>query len=359
MALKTADVISAIEDLQAENTKTFEIPDTFFDKVVTGQNMEKMEGSHIEFVITPTGPGQITSHPNGPEILRGGLRENSVRANEFLGMASYVYDIDEKQIRRMGGKNDLVKLLKQYPDNGMIEFKQALIRQFYMGTEDQMDTFVTLNGQQSYNPEGNVSRQGIFEALAPAAQSGVVHGLAKNSVRGWNHQYQHIGSFRTEGVAKLRQAFYEAEMSGVNPDSKGITDMVCDQQTFFNYVQWAQDRVIANDTPKGDGSPYEALKGMPFLGTSARLIPSPFIDLSQFSGLFAEGVIYGLDPATWNFFTADGDHDGLALEEGWFGHERPFRMPDQRVIRCMYLLAFNAYCTDLRKNFLVTGGANP
>lgn len=357
MALKTADVISAVRDLQAENTETFKIDDPFFSKVIEKKNMERMEGPYVAFVITPHGPGRATGHPNGTELYRGGLREGSVQANEFLGMASYVYDIPTKMLLRLGGTKDMVKLLEDYPDNAHTDFKQRLIRQFYLGNESEMDGFVTLNGQQTYNPEGNTSRTGLFEALAPLSQTTTVHGVTKNSVNKWHNQWGDISSFRTEGVTVIRETRQKAQMTLKDPQSKGIRTLVCDQQTFFNYVKWSQDRVVANDTPKGDGTASEAFEGMPFAGSAARIYPSEYIDLSAFTGAWANGVLYGLDEATWRFFTAVGEHRGMKLEEGWFRAKDPIEMPDQPVIRCIEQLYFNAYCKNLAKNMLITGGA--
>lgn len=357
MALRAVETISAVKDLQEENTKTFEIDDPFFYDVIEKKNLERMDGPYISFVVTPTGPGNPTSHPNSTELFRGGLRESSAEATEYLGMGSYTYDIPMKHLLRMGGTKDMVKLLERYPDNAMIDFKQRLIRQFYMGNEDEMETFFTLNGQQNYNPEGNTSRPGLFEANAPADQTATVFGLTKNSVNKWHHQYEDISSFRTQGVQKIRQGIHKAQMTLKDHRSKGIKQLVCDQETFFNYVQWAQDRVIANDTPKGDGSVAEAFQGMPFMGSAARIIPSEFIDLTQFTGAAANGVLYGLDPATWTFFTATGEHDGLKLDEGWFRAKDPYEMQDQPVIRSVYFLYFNAYCSNIAKNLFVTGGA--
>lgn len=359
MALAVQDARSAVRDLQAENTKTFEIPDPFFADVIERKNMEQMEGPYMAWVVTPTGPGRATSHPNSTEPYRGGLRESSVEANEFLGMASYVYDIPLKMLLRLNGKRDLVKLLEDYPDNAMVSFKQKLIRQFYMGNEPDMETFVTLNGQQTYNPEGNTSRSGLFETNAPENQTATVHGLTKNSVNKWHHQYQYVPTFRTQGVKKIRRGIHLAQMTMKDPNSKGIRQVVTDSESFFNYIDWAQDRVIANDKPAADGTLAEAYDGMPFMGTHARIYPSEFIDLTQFTGDAADGVGYGLDPGTWRFFTASGKHNGHSLPTGWFDSIDPYEMPDSPTLRSLYRLYFNAYCKNLAKNFFFTGTAQP
>lgn len=357
MALSQADAVSALDDLMAENTKTFEVPHYFFEAVIDNASMEKLQGPRATFVVTPTGPGNATSHKGGSETFNGGRRENSVKASAFLGQSSYTVDIPDKEIRRLGGKQDLVKLLKQYPENGDIDFKQKLVRQVFSGNEAEMDAHFTMNSQQSYDPEGLGARTGLFEAAAPTAQTGTVFGLAKNSVKRWHHQYERIGSFAVDGVSKLRRAHYAAQAALKDKRAKGIKFWAVDALTFYNYVDWMDDRVVVNDKPKTDSSIDDVAPGLSLMGTGSRIYLENGIDLDAFTGDMADGVAYGLDPGTWVFFTAEGEHAGEKLVEGWFGHRKPYWMPDQPVLRCVSMLTFNMYCFNIAKNALVTGGA--
>lgn len=358
MAISRTAVISALEDLATENTKTFDLSHPFFDRIIDGGNLEKIEGNYQTFVVTPDGPGTGQVLRRGDELLVGGFRENSQKGSEFLGQAAYSFDVADKEIRRLGGKMDLVKLLAEKPELAIMDFKEQLARWFLQGTNGY-DVFVTLNGEQTYDPEGLGSRFGVFEAAAKNSQSQLTHGIAKNTVKNWHHQYGHIGSFRSEGTQVMRSVFYAAMQQGASLSGSGITDIYCDQETFENYIKFMDDRVIANDKPQPDRTPKNPRTGVKFLETGATIYPEPYIDLSEMTGsATSEGVAYFLDPSTWRFFTAVGSYDGVNLNEGWFDKQGPQWVIDQLVYRTVYTVTMNGYCFDLRKNGFVTGGAN-
>lgn len=359
MAISQVAAISALEDLSTEITRTFTMSRPWFDDVIDGGNLEKLQGPYATFTITPHGPGYVQSHKQGDELLTGGAKEGSVKGTEYVGFASYTFDVSEKQIRQLGGKQDLVKLLADYPDNAITEFKELIAKAVIHGGVPGLDVFATFNGLKTYDPEGIGARTGLFEAAAPQSQTATVHGIQKNAVLNWHHQYGHIGSFASEGTSVMRQVIYTAHQQGASMEGSGIKQILADPQSFYNYVTTMDNRVIAMDRPQPDRNKSNPRVGLPFLETGANIHPEPYINIADMTGDMAEGVMYCLDPSGFRFFTQVGNYDGLALNEGWFDKKGPEWTLQQLVYRTVLTVTFNWYCYKLRQQALITGGANP
>jgi hypothetical protein len=89
----------------------------------------------------------------------------------------------------------------------------------------------------------------------------------------------------------------------------------------------------------------------------AVLYPEPQIDRSLFTTTEAtQGVIYGLCSETLKMFTQGS---GNKTTGGDFELRDVGRLPYQELFRTEYVLSMGAYSSDLRRNFTVTGTANP
>ena len=96
-------------------------------------------------------------------------------------------------------------------------------------------------------------------------------------------------------------------------------------------------------------------QGIPFLEADFFLEDS--IDLAQFTGAAADGVIYMLKTDSWHLYTLG--HDSGMETKGDFAVRGPIRIPEQDMWRYEYVLNMGMYCDQLRCNGAVTGGATP
>ena len=353
MAFSSDVLVTTTYELWGNFNETFSKWHPTFDALYKKGSKKTLQGNYLEFGLTPDGPGTLNPIITGSEILVGARKMNSVKGHEFAGTTIYVYDVPGKDLREANGKEDLIGLIKKYPESGLSEFQESVARQLVAGDVPLCNNFPTLNGDATYDPAGTGARQGIFEFAAKAAQTTTVHGVAKNSITGWHNQYEEITSFRTNGKMRMRQMKRTIEQEG--SQRKGADQIYADNGTYDQYLEILDDqvRITASNTRGGDRAPQNVREGVLVLG--AEMYADQYITAAAFSTASAvDGVAYFLNNESWNLFMQG--HNAGKETKGDFAHREVGRLPNQEMWRYEIVLAWGLFCDDLRRNGVVCGG---
>jgi hypothetical protein len=312
---------------------------------------------YTEFGLVPVSPESITTIQHGTETIKSGRRQGSVKGNSFATRVVYSYDVPAKDLADISSAEDLVGIIKKYPLRAKQGFVERLVKQFVMGGQAELPGVLTLNGDETYSPNG-ATRQGVFSFAAPAAQTSTVFGVQKNSIEGWYNQYRHVNGYMAQGRKQIRRAFHDCSEQGSNMFGK-VDIILADRISYDNYVDelegfLAQDRTQIAGDPGPDEEGFR--EGVPFfIGGKTRIYSEIHIKPDEFSTLNAQkGVMYGLNTSTWEMYTK-GDNEKTT--DGWFAHRKPHRADRQEVFIYESVLHFGMYCFDIRRNFVVTGTA--
>jgi len=353
-------LITALQELLPGYTETWTKFHPAFDKIVLRGNKSKGKHPYKEFGLVPEGPGTLNDVGTDPDrFLNGGRRQSSVLGNTYASTLIYVYDVPGQDLREANGEADVIGLIKKYPERALMDFYEIIARQLVMGDGAGAGSFPTFNGDATYNPKGLGARGGIFEFAAPGSQSNTVHGVTANSIANWHTQNRHITAMGSNGWKQMRGAYWDASQQGAGPDGN-VDNMFGDRDSFDNYCDELGDTVQFIDRGKakeGDPAPGSNLrKGVAF--HDAIFYPEPYIVRSNFSTTNAlAGAIYGMNSSTFNCYTMGTD--SKMETSGDFAARGPIRLPNQDMWRYEYILSMGLFCNNLRKNFSVTGGANP
>lgn len=361
MAFSPDILITALQELLPGYTETWTQFHPAFDLIVEKGSKSKLKNPYLEFGLTPEGPGTVNDVGSDPDkFLNGGRRQSSVRGNEYAATLLYVYDVPGQDLREASGEADLVRLIRDYPERALMDFKETIARQLVMGNGPGCSSVFTFNGDEVYNPKGLGARSGMFEFEASSTQSNTVHGVVSNSIVGWNTQYEHITAMGGDGLKKLRKAYWSAGVQGSQSTDGSPNLLIGDRDSFENYIDELTDFVQfvdVNQAAKGDPAPGRNIrKGVAF--QDAVFYPEPYIDIAGFGTPAAQaGVIYGINTSKLHLRTQGSD--SKMETDGDFAHRGPIRLPNQDMWRYEYVLSLLIHTTDLRKHFSVTGGANP
>ena len=357
MGISPDVLASALNELMPSYSELFVKWHPLLEKILEGGNMARdgaLKGPKREFAVVTGGPGTVTEIATGTEIIAGGRSQNAYRGNVIAPRLIYAFDVPGKDLAEANGAQDLARILQHYPELALADFHDRISNQLGSGNGNQVGGFATLNGQTTFTPQGE-TRQGFLQFLTPTAQAAgalSIHGLAQASVSGWFNQYQDISSFATNGRTQLRKAYYTASRQG---KTMGPVDlMIGDEASYLNYIEDLDDQVRVTKV-EGDKGPAQVRQGVKFLDADFYLDDS--IDVAQFTGVAADGVIYGIKSPTWHLFTLG--HDSQKETKGDFALRGPFRLPDQDMFRYELVLMMGLHTTQLRANFAVTGAATP
>ena len=240
-----------------------------------------------------------------------------------------------------------------------MDFHQRISKQLMNGNGTNVGGFLTFNGQTTYSPQGT-GRTGVFEFDAEASQNDEVFGLTKaagvGGTSGWFNGYRDISSMASDGISKLRQAYFGASRRG---KMSGPVDLLlADEVSYTNYIDLLDDRIIVEDSVKGEAGADDLKQGIKFL--AATMFLEEFLDPTDaavFSGAALDGVIYGLKTSTWHMYTLGSD--AKMETAGDFAIRGPLRRPDMDAHQFEYVLYMGMYCDMLSANFAVTGGRIP
>lgn len=355
MAFSPDVLVTALQELLPGASETFTKWHPLMANVLERKQKRTAQGPFIEFVLTPDGPGSLTTVLTGQETISGGRKQNSVRANTFAATMIYAWDVPGQDLREANGDMDLAGLIKDYPMRGLAEFHEIISRQLAMGDGPGAGAFPTLNGDATYNPKGLGARQGVLSFQAPELQTDVVFGVAKNSIVGWHNQHRHITSFATNGRYQARGLYYDCSQEVAK--TEGEIDLIfADRGTHDNMIEDLDDQVQILDksvADKGDRGNSSFRRGVPFL--NARLYSEVDIDPSGFTSTNANlGAAYFLHSAPW--FCYNMGH-GKMETKGDFALRGPIRHPTMDAWRYEYVLSAGMACKNLRCQGTLTGGA--
>jgi|TARA_R100001230_G_C5679191_1_gene185578 hypothetical protein len=347
-------LVTALQKLLPGYQETFTTYHPAFDAIVKNGQKMKLQQPYLEFGLVPSHPGSVTILNTGSEVIQGGRNQDATRANTMATTMIYAWDVPGEDLRRANGPADLLGLIKKYPERGLLGFQDLLGKQLVMGSVSEVGSFITFNGDVTYDPKGMGARQGIFSFQAASAQTDTVFGVAKNSVKGWHNKYAHINSFGSEGRKKLRNAFFECQKEGGSP--LGSPDLIfASPDTFENYIDDLDTQILIghNDMAKGDHARGDMRLGMPFLSATMyrehEIVPANFATTAAQSG-----VAYGINSKTWHLYTQGSDAN--METSGDFALRGPNRIPNQDAWRYEYVFCMGMYTDNLRCNFAVTGG---
>ncbi len=359
MAVSNDVLVTALQELLPGYTESWTLFHPAFDALVTKGNKRRVDHPFIEFVVLPEGPGSITSIINGDEHINGGRRQSSVKGSAYAATMVYAFDVPGEDLRMANGPADVAELIKKYPEAGLMDFQERIARQLVMGDGAQVGQFFTLNGDTTYNPKATGAQQGMLEFRAPSAQTGTTRfGIVSNSITNWHNQYAHTTSMGADGLKKMRAAYWDASQQGAGAEGP-VDIMLADRDSYDNIVDELTDFVQFvrrdADVKAGDPVPHRLREGIAMHG--AVLYPEPQMDRSLFGTAEAQqGVIYGLHSDCLKMFTQGS---GPKTTGGDFEMRDVGRLPYQELFRTEFVLSAGVYCTDLRRNFTVTGCANP
>ena len=355
MAISPDVLATALNELMPAYSELFVKWHPLLEKILLGGNMDRaaLKGPKREFAVVTDGPGTVTHVATGTEIIAGGRSQNAHRGDVVAPRLIYAFDVPGKDLAEANGEMDLARILQHYPELALADFHERISKQLGTGNGSGVGSFPTFNGNANFNPDGT-ARDGFFEFTAQASQTNIVHGLNPATVTGWTNQYEDITSFATNGRAQMRKAYFAASRQG---KTLGPVDlMVGDEQSYLNYIEDLDDQVRVVKV-EGDKSPALVRQGVKFLDADFYLDDSIDTSSSLFSSAAQDGVIYGLKTPTWNLFTMG--HDSSRETKGDFALRGPFRIPDQDIYRYELVLMMGLHTTQLRSNFVVTGGGTP
>lgn len=372
MAFGQDVLATALQDLKKGYEELFTLSHPILKAIVDRGDIEKykLQGPYREFTVLTGGPGDDIAIRFGPETLGTPRYNNALRGNESGARSIYVFGVPGKDFAEVGGSMDMGGIIKKYPDAAVADMRERFARQLARGAASagsdpagaNCNGFTTLNGSQSYNPQGT-SRTGIFQHVVPASQTGTVHGLplsaaASSPTPGWYHQYDHTTSFGLDGLKKLRTLATTAAQQGA--ELTGGTDLLLgDSASYQNYLEAESDKVIVLNAIDNPAARYIRREGVKF-GEFATFWWEPAIDITDTTAFSAavtqEGVIYGLCTADWEWFTV-GNNPKMASSGNW-EVQGPIQIPDQDMWQYRLIIYGNLNCQNLRRQFEMTGGAN-
>lgn len=332
-----------------------------------GFNRRKLKGPWVEFNVLAGDPGEVTPDRNGNAVLASGRKENLKRAKEYGARLVYHFNVPEKDLDECDNEHDFANLVENYGDPAMAGLMERINAQLTRGAStagtDELgggvETVVTFNGDQTYDPEDvGTNRQGIFQFAAPASQTHTVHNIAKRGaaggITGWYNQYDHISSFSAHGRKIMRRTRDRANRQGASL-SGGIDLLLGDDGSYQNYAESLDDQVqvavVEND--KGQGKVREGLK----FGTAA-FFADDHIDITDAvaftTAVARQGVIYGFCSEDWEMFTVGKRYSGKQP----FDVAKPIPLQDTPAFQYRISTYFNMFCKQLRRQMVITGGNN-
>tara|TARA_R100001082_G_scaffold104280_1_gene75504 strand:+ start:1481 stop:2563 length:1083 start_codon:yes stop_codon:yes gene_type:complete len=355
-----ADVLNFAQNkLIPEWTEQFYQHHPVLDKIILKGNIERntQGGPYLEFPVVTNGPGQVTRIDTGSEIYSSTRRTVGARGQIYCPRMIYSYIIPGKDLAEASGETAIARLIKVYPEAALMEFHEQIVKQLVTGagSSDNVDGFLTLNGDTTFNPQGS-SVNGILDFAAASAQNETVLGLAKEgatsgATTGWFNQYQQVSSFATNGRKQMRRVYWDASLQG---KSGGPCDlMIGDIASFNNYYDDLDDQVRYQarfDGEKGRG----VRQGLMF--QEAEFYVEPELDTSASTFTSRNGVIYFLKSDSWHIYT-QGEDSGMETR-GDFAMRGPTKVPGQDAWEWEIVLSMQMYCDRLNANGVVDGTAN-
>jgi len=373
----SADVLNfATQKLMPKWTEQFYQYHPVLDKVVTRGNIEKAHtgAPYLEFPVVTNGPGAVTRIETGSEVYSSTRRTIGTRGRLYCPRMIYSYIIPGKDLAEASGETAVARLLKVYPEAAIMEFHEMIVNQFVNGngSSDNVQGFVTLNGDTTYDTGSGLTETGVLGYQAFGSQTGTVFNLDKASVTGWSNQYRtcEATGFETEGLGRrmMREVYWETSLQG---KAGGPCDlMLGDIVSYNNYYDDLDEQVRFATSFKGEkGRPVR--QGLMFQEAEFFVEPQLDTSLTVFDtsesgsgststyhpreGGTSRGLIYFLKTDTWHLYT-QGENSGMETK-GDFATRGPTKVPGQDAWEWEIVMAMQLYCDRLHANGVVTGTA--
>ena len=360
MAISADVLASALQDLAPGYSETFMKWHPLFEKLIArgGIQTENLEGPYKQFTVVSQGPGSTTEIVYGSELVKGGRKQVASSGTAYAPRLIHAFDVPRKELDEANGAQDLAKILEKYPELAMGEFHEQIGAQLALGAgANNLGGFPTLNGGvgdvssgTTYNPGGIGARNGLLEQAAPASQAGVVHGLDKATVTGWENQYQAVPSAALEDLRRsMREVYYRCQRQG---KTRGKGDLIlADETSYHNYLD-DLDTYVQVASVTDEHTPADIRQGIKFMDATMWLEDHIDTTSSTLSGKpGADGLMYFLNSKTFHAYTLSHEGGG-----GYFKTSGPFRIPEQDLFRYEIILYMGLYCDQLRANGVLTGG---
>lgn len=364
-----ADVLaSTLQDLLPGHVDLYTKNHPLWDRIRKGGgfNRRKLKGPYMEFNVLTGGPGKLYSDRTGTTVLAATRKQNLRTGNEYGARLVYAFTVPEKDLEEADTPYDFANLVENYGEAGMAEIMEIMANQAARGSssagsdsEGGAAAFITLNGDQFYNPTAvGTQRSGVFQFAAPASQTATVHGVpmqaaATNPTTGWYHQYGNISSFLINGRKIMRTTVDTANQQGASLQG-GVDLLMGDDSSYQNYAENLDDQVIAQvvENDKGQGKVREGLKFR-----TAVFFPDPAIDITDTTAFTTSaaqnGVIYALCTDDWEMFTIGNKNGGKDL----FTVSPAQLIPGLTAFEYRISFYANMFCKNLRRQGAITGGA--
>ena len=332
----SADVLqSALQELMPSYSELFVKWHPVLERVLLKGNIDKnvLTGPYREFAVVSDGPGDVTQILTGSEIVNGGRNQNASRGNTYAPRMIYAFDVPGK---------DLARIIQHYPELALSDFHERIAKQIVQGNGNNVGGFFSMNGAQTYNPQGT-ARTGAFEYIAPASQTATVFNIAKSTATGWYNQFEEITAFGTNGRAQMRKCYYACSRQ---QKTLGPVDLILgDEGSYLAYLDDLdqQVQIVTDKTTSGDRAPNNIRQGVKFLDADFYLEDA----IDDLAGQF------GSDGHSNHATGSDANKES----KGDFSVRGPFRIPEQDLFRYEIVLNMGMHTNQLRANGVVTGGA--
>lgn len=325
---------------------------------------ERIAANH-QFEVVRRGPGNAAAMPNDESLYPSGRR--NVAAKGFVNAMAhaYGYDIGMQTLSQTENNPDqIANLIEKYPKPAMLDFMQKIVQQIAMGDDPDITGVMTLNFEKTYTPLEGSSELGVFQPLAPDAQTGTTFGISREGVavtgvEGWSHQYGDITGMATDGKRVMRRVYNQCTKAGLEtPDTPEPDIILADQDSFENYEDLidTDTRILSTEVTKGVPNPVASLRGgIPFRKATIHL-ESRF-DLTGYTDAnMQNGVMYFLNTRLWKGVKTTAPS---AQGEGIFTWMKPIAATDRAMWKYLAYFCGNFYTPVLRNQGFVTGGATP
>lgn len=352
--------VSVLQDLHDGYNETFSTYNPAFKLMQDAMGgIENLDSTHKEWTLVDGAPGSFTEIRTSFERIRGGRNQGARRANAWPSLYIYAFEIGLQEMRKAKGKLDMAQLLKSNPERAVIHMMESVERQWCMGDHPDLGGLPTLNGEQTYAPEG-YETQGLIEFAAPEDQGGTIFGHARNSFIGWHNQYERMSSMEADGLRTIRTFRRKCGNQGVT-GFNGPKIWLADGVSFDNYLDVLGDRVAIHDKQGTDPQAGQGSRdGIP-MGQGEMLYNTPAFDLDGFSGDAQDGLMVGLDTDQAGLFrqeTGVGEFDGKTDSKCKILSLRDRGLqPGTEVVRYEYLVSLGLWMDQLRSSGAITGSA--
>lgn len=328
----------------------------FKEMIENGVDKRPSGGEYAAFDVVIDGPGNISKQINGTEAYSYGRRNIVRQARVYIPTHIYAFAVEGEALRHAQGVTGIENLLKMYPEQAMLDFKQRINSQILTGdgAAANVDGFATLDGDATYNPDGT-ALNGVLDFATVAAQvaaAETVFNLAK-STDGWQNQYGNVTSFATNGKRLARDVYGQCEVRGgpYGAPTLGLSDAA----TYNNLYDSLDDQVRYSAPSKTTGEDGRFLKeGLMF--HQQRLYNDPAMDDAAAGDHgVANGTWYMLNPKTWFILTL-GKDDKMETK-GFFDTRGPFKLEGRDAWGFEIVTSWQIACRFLKANGALEGTA--